>query len=354
MHVRSFSNFETLRTACQTSEGGLFETLDWFDLLARHTLPAGAELQLLTAAAPGENSPPLLCLPLIREGQTMASLSNYYSGIFGPIVCRAFGNAPLAPALDAICHHLRAHPRRPAILRMQPLDTASDFHRDMQKALIAAGYRIDDYFCFGNWYLPSVGLSFAAYFADRPSALRNTVRRGRNRLDRAGPWQLKIHTQPGHELDAAIVAFETIYERSWKPPESHPGFIREMCRLAAGRGWLRLGALGLGDKTIASQIWLFDNGKACIFKLAYDPAAARYSPGSILTAAMMEHALDQDAATEIDYLSGDDTYKKDWMSHRRERYGLVAFDPATPRGLLAALRHFGGRALRRLTGSIPS
>jgi len=53
---------------------------------------------------------------------------------------------------------------------------------------------------------------------------------------------------------------------------------------------------------------------------------------------------------EIDYLTGDDTYKKDWMSHRRERWGIIAFNPRTPRGLLGAGWHFGARAAKRALG----
>jgi hypothetical protein len=42
----------------------------------------------------------------------------------------------------------------------------------------------------------------------------------------------------------------------------------------------------------------------------------------------------------VDYLSGDDAYKADWMAARRERVGLVAFDRLSLRGVAAAARHF--------------
>ena len=44
----------------------------------------------------------------------------------------------------------------------------------------------------------------------------------------------------------------------------------------------------------------------------------------------MQHVIDTDHVEEVDYLTGDDAYKQDWMSHRRERIGLVAFNPRTP------------------------
>ena len=61
---------------------------------------------------------------------------------------------------------------------------------------------------------------------------------------------------------------------------------------------------------------------------------------------MLRNAIDTDHATEVDYLSGDDAYKREWMSHRRSRIGIVAFDPATLRGLIGAARHFAARRLR--------
>ncbi|MBK8121802.1 MAG: GNAT family N-acetyltransferase [Sulfuritalea sp.] len=73
--------------------------------------------------------------------------------------------------------------------------------------------------------------------------------------------------------------------------------------------------------------------KISIFKLAFDPACAAFSPGTLLTAHLMEHVIDHANVKEIDFLIGDDEYKKLWMSHRRERWGIVACNPQTVIGL---------------------
>jgi CelD/BcsL family acetyltransferase involved in cellulose biosynthesis len=117
---------------------------------------------------------------------------------------------------------------------------------------------------------------------------------------------------------------------------------------AAERGWLRLGIVWLKAEPVAAQVWIVANGKADIYKLAYDEAFKDYSPGTVLTARLMQHVIECDAVSEVDYLVGDDAYKKDWMSDRRERWGIVAYNPTTVVGAMGALREALGRLLKRV------
>jgi CelD/BcsL family acetyltransferase involved in cellulose biosynthesis len=61
---------------------------------------------------------------------------------------------------------------------------------------------------------------------------------------------------------------------------------------------------------------------------------------------LMQHAFEQDRVQVVDYLSGDDAYKRLWMSEVRERGGLVAYRLRRPRGAMAAAREQAGRWLR--------
>src|SRR5471032_671429 len=142
-------------------------------------------------------------------------------------------------------------------------------------------------------------------------------------------------------------AVERVYARSWKSPEPYPAFIPNLIRTCAEQGVLRLGVAYLERTPIAFQIWIVHGQTAAIYKLAYDQAYGKLSVGSVLTAALMQRAIDQDGVSHIDYLSGDEGYKRDWMSDRRERWGIVGFNRASARGWLAAARHRLGRALRR-------
>lgn len=316
----------------------LFQSEAWLELLLRHGLEHPGRcwrlaLPLKGGAAGGQ-------LHLMQPGGSgpLRSLSNYYSGLYGPVW------APGTRATDIDWERLAIEMRRlkgSAVAQLQPLDPQAAFVGELEAGLRRAGYWCDRFFCFGNWYCPVPAGDFTAYWAQRPSRLRHTVQRARQRLGKAHDWGVELHVAAGAALEAAIEAYQDVYRRSWKPAEPCADFIPALCRLGAARGWLRLGLLRVDGQALAAQLWLVQGGKAYIFKLAYVSGHERLSAGSILTAHLMEQVIEHDGVAEVDFLSGDDAYKQDWMSHRRERIGLVAFDPWRVRGLAAAARHYG-------------
>ncbi len=327
----------------------MFQTLAWFGNLDQHGRPA--DMRAACVVLPDAQGSARLCLPLATRhdsqaplfGPSVGALTTYYSSLFGPV-----GAAEGCSVDDcrAALKALRGLGWAADVLDLQPLDKDSAFFRHMLEALRAEGYIVDTYFCFGNWHLPCAGLDFAQYYASLASRVRNTVQRHRKKLDKNGPWSIEVLREPGPRLDEAIAQFNQVYSKSWKVPEPFPEFVPGLCRTAAREGWLRLGVLKIGDAPAASQLWLVRDGKALIYKLAYDEAFSQFSPGSVLSTELFRIALDEEKVVDIDYLTGDDGYKRDWMRERRERMGIVAFRRTSVRGLLSATRHGLGRWLR--------
>lgn len=340
--IEEFRNFATLRASVPglgnaPVDADIFCTLAWFENLAANGFDPTAKLKLLLVGGPSSIS--AVCLPLVHSPKTkkLASLSNYYSSLFGPI-----GEALQVQRTDweVILEAVLSGPESISTIDLNPLDQDSAFFKEMIVALQRRGLWADTYFCFGNWYLKVAGRPYSAYLETLPSPLRNTITRGKKKLAAAGEWQVAVYRTNGPDLDRAISEFKAVYAQSWKQPEAYPIFIESLCRTAAQNGWLRLGILRLDQKPVAAQLWLVHGTRALIYKLAYVSAYSRLSPGTVLTATMMQHAIDHDGVAEVDYLTGDDDYKRDWMSHRRERIGIVAFNPKTLRGLVAAGRHY--------------
>ncbi len=287
----------------------------------------------------------LAVLPTLAQtgplGQEVSALSNFYTAIYAP----ALDDDVEAEDLRPLTRTLRRGGTRAAAYRFSPMDPASREFDVLRRALGLAGLSTHSYFAFGNWYEP-VRQTWADYLKDRSGQVRSTIKRNAKKFAAEG-GRLEI-IRDGERLEAGLAAYQAVYGQSWKVPEPYPDFIPGLIRMCARRGWLRLGLAWLGDKPVAAQIWIVANGRADIYKLAYDEAHKALAPGTLLTALLMEQAIDGDKVHEIDYLIGDDPYKAAWMSQRRERFGIVAYDPLTLRGLLGLARQAVGEAWRRL------
>jgi hypothetical protein len=276
-------------------------------------------------------------------GLERAALANFYTTRFVPLLADDLRGEDLAILLR---NQRQPWPRVNRI-SLFPLDRTSRVYPLLLQALRKAGFVTFEYFCFGNWYLP-VAQNFDAYLAARPGELRSTLRRMSRRIDNAGGRVQVIG--PGGDVETAITAFSSVYASSWKQPEPFPAFMPGLIRLCASKGWLRMGIVWMNDQPIAAQLWVVVNGKASIYKLAYDSAFSSYSPGTVLTAALMRHAMDTDHVSEVDYMTGDDAYKQAWMTLRREMWGLVAYDPRQVRGAAQVVRELSVRAIKRVLG----
>lgn len=339
------------------TDSEFFCTLDWFDNLAKNGFEAGGlsgNIHLLFVVSPRLGC--AACLPLLA-GKTLTSLANYYCSLYGPIWWERLG-AEKPPgsvaSFEAEVTRLFAALIRTELggqyeLQLSPLDADSPFATALKAALRSNGFWTDCYFCFGNWYLEVSQRTFEQYHASLPSALKHSIDRGQRRIAKQGEWSIQVQTQADTGLDAATADFISVYRQSWKAPEPREAFMPSLIHLAAQKKWLRLGILRLDGRPVAAQLWLVKNAKASIFKLAYVAGFERFSPGSVLTARLMRHVLDIDHVSEVDYLTGDDPYKKDWMSHRRERHGIVSFRKTSMRGNCFAIKHFLRSALKTET-----
>jgi Acetyltransferase (GNAT) domain len=290
----------------------LFDRLDWFRLVETHCPPPGRPL--VARARGGDGSAAWLFLA--ERGGRAEAWRCWYSLRFGLIGDPGGG--------EAIAGALR---KRLSRLEIAPLEDPGP---------LAAAFRRAGWVTFVgpatvSWRIATAGQDFKAYWAARPGKLRNTAQR---KAKSAG-LDIEIH----RAFDAAAwAAYEEVYAASWKPEEGSPAFLRALAEREGEAGRLRLGVARKEGRALAAQLWTIEDGTAWIHKLAYREDSKALSPGTVLSMAMFRAALDENRVSRIDYGTGDDGYKRDWMAERATLWRIEAFNLASLGGLLGAAR----------------
>jgi hypothetical protein len=309
--------FDSLDSVAADAEGALdrqpslFDRLGWFRLVAAHCRPPG---RLLVARA--RDGARAAWLFLAGQGGRAEPWRCWYSLRFG-LIGDVQGAEPIARALRKHLHRLEIAPLEDS----EPL--AAAFRR--------AGWAVFLGPATASWRIDTSGQDFDTYWASRPGKLRNTAQR----KAKAAGLDIEIHRSFDPD---AWAAYESVYAASWKPEEGSPSFLRALAEQEGEAGTLRLGIARKDGVPLAAQLWLVENGTAWIHKLAYREDSKALSPGTVLSMAMFRHALDEDRVRRIDYGTGDEPYKRDWMGERATLWRLEAFNPLSLRGLLGAGR----------------
>lgn len=299
-----------------------FDRLDWWQGLADHCGIA----PLLAVARDGNNA---AVLPLQRVHGHLAGLGNWYSFRLRPI---SSPGSDVDELLTALARDLASRSARVTLSGLPQEDGSADI---TEAAFRKAGWIALREACDANHVLHIGGRSYDAYLAGRPGPLRTTLKR------KAG----KVTTRIISHFDIrSWEDYEDIYAESWKPSEGSPDFLRSFARTEGDAGRLRLGLAYADERAVAAQMWTVEGGSAFIHKLAHREEARPLSPGTVLSAALFRHVIDDDKVAMVDFGTGNDRYKRDWMEHVRPRYRLDLLRPDAPRNWPLLAKH----ALKRL------
>lgn len=287
----------------------------WYQALARFVGLAESDYFYLQAES---DTPGCWQLALYSDdhGLQAKSLSNYYSCALGP-------TPPATPAQWQQCfQRLTTHLPKCRQLQLEPVSaTELSLLKDAQ----IPGWGLLAVPISQNWQA-----STADYWSKRSSQLRHTIARKKKKLDQLGAT-ISISTVISEPLQQH---YWQVYQRSWKLAEPTPDFINQLLQQASSQGTLRLGVLYIAEQPVAVQCWLVAGGVAAIYKLAQDQQFDALSPGTVLTAAMADYVMAQDQVHILDFLTGDDAYKAQWMDSCSPLYRVTAFRLNNPKALL--------------------
>jgi Acetyltransferase (GNAT) domain len=291
----------------------LFDRLEWLDQLHRMALRDKAPLLLRAHDGEADAWMPLMQLTSGQYG----ALANWYSFTWRPVFGGACDEVTRMSLLRQLAQTASGRARR---LTLAPVPDEDGSARRIAAAFQAAGWVAEMTECDENHYLKLNGRSFDQYWESRPGQLKNTVKR----KGRKGVVSTRIDTAYS---DESWRDYERIYARSWKPSEGNPDFLKQLASQESVAGTLRLGLAYIDGQPVAAQFWTVENGVALIHKLAHDERHLEFSPGTLLSAALFRHVIDVDQVDEIDFGTGSDAYKRDWMECVRPRYRLDLFWP---------------------------
>lgn len=303
-----------------------FDRPKWFALLQETGLTP-----LIASASDGMHR---AALALSEDQDKLTSLRNWYSFTWRPLV------SPDEDGKRLLCElasqlKLRAHR-----VTLEPVPDEDASASALASAFSKAGWRVEVTQCDTNHVLYVKGRSFDEYWAARPGRLRTTLKRKGK----------KVTSQILTQFDeAAWDTFEQIYKASWKPEEDHPQMLRKFAAQEGEAGRLRLGLASTPEGIVAAQFWTVENGIAYIHKLAHLESATKLSPGTTLSAELFRHTIDNDHVKTIDFGTGTQSYKSDWMEETRPRYRVDCFNLSRPRGWIDLAR----LTLRRLNEPNP-
>lgn len=298
----------------EAEKQSVFFSKEWLESLTPQLVKQ--EQQLLLACVIDQHCIVALLPILSHENREWSSLSHPYSSLFRLL---------LAPEdqthiIDCLCQGLAK--LEFDYLSLAPVDIEDNYCLLFQQGLKKAGLKHYQHHKAYNWfYTIKAKQNYADYLAARPSQVRNTVLRKQRKLAREQNYEIKLYVND--DIEAALADYHDIYKVSWKANEQYQTLVNDVVKRFAKRAWPRLAIMSIKGKPIAAQLWFVAGEKASIFRLVYDEAWKEYSPGSILMSYLLEHVIDVDKVKEIDFLSGNDSYKKDWMSERRERSSFV-------------------------------
>lgn len=269
-----------------------------------------------------------------RVKRRMEPLANWYSFRIAPIISPGADRTALLTALAADLAGQAPH------IVLSPLPDEYQETIELVTAFRRTGWLVFVEQCDVNHVLHLGGRNYAEYLAARPGQLRTTLKR------KAAKVAVTVETAFNPDSWAA---YETIYASSWKPEEGNPAFLRRFAQEEGAAGRLRLGLARADGVPVAAQFWTVEHGTAFIHKLAHTEEAKPLSPGTTLSAALFEHVIDRDRVSLVDFGTGNDGYKRDWMETVRPRYRLEVVRPLWPGNWPIIARHW----LRKLAPRPP-
>jgi hypothetical protein len=323
-------NIQTLEESSTDSDSPFYLTKFWFQTLNKYVFSDCTRVNLISnglTLAHVKTKVPFRFLKL----NTLKSLTNYYSPEFLP---EQFNNNEKERDIS----HFYRDSKKLSHFDLIDLTPLSEQNADaVALELDKLDFYSEKYQVTRNWLHPDIS-SVDEFWQLRPNRLKNTLKRRKAKIEKENKYSIKILAEDNSDcIEQLLSDYHDVYNKSWKNNEPYIDFIDDIAIEEHKKGKLRLGVLYYNDAAVAAQIWFVHHKTAYIFKLSYDDAYRTESFGSILMEALFNHVIIEDKVTMVDFLTGDDKYKADWMTTSRPLFGIKAYNKKTLKGFICTI-----------------
>jgi hypothetical protein len=313
-----------------SSDSPFYLTKFWFDTLNKNVFPDCPRINLELNGQLLAHVDTTIYFKFLKLN-AFKSLTNYYSPDFLPEQFdgseKEFDISTFYYDIQTLCNY--------DLIDLTPLSESST--DGVINNLSQLGFYCEKYQVSTNWTHPEIK-SVEEFWQLRPSKMKNTLKRKKDKILKTSPYEIRILNQTNNgNIEQMLQDYHEVYSKSWKKNEPYNNFIDDIAREEHKKGRLRLGVLYYNNQAVAAQIWFIFDKTAYIFKLSYDDTYRTESFGSILMEALFNHVISVDHVTTVDFLTGDDKYKADWMTVSRPLFGIKAYNKKTLKGLICAI-----------------
>jgi len=195
------------------------------------------------------------------------------------------------------------------------------------------------------------------YFRGLGRGVRESIRKGVNRMNREGSFDIVLTKSDRDDVDGLMAHYYDIYSKSWKVSEGDPEFHGKLAHYLAPKGMLRLfvlcfrcicdndagdlphpipsydsaipagASVSEGYTPVAAGFFAVCGRRAYFLKTAYRQDHVKYSPGSVVFWFAAKYLLDVDGVESIDHQKGGEAYKLSWGEFNEMRFQYRAANP---------------------------
>ena len=231
---------------------------------------------------------------------------------------------PPRAALEAILDHLLTSAPRWDVLQIEPVDEESPVTQAFLSLLAdrSQAFGIEDSLRSPYLRLPP---TWAGLKEGLSPAFRKTLDRKLRKAKQLGA-SLRVRFLTDRDLSEAFdIATQSWQHAAGTSIASTAGLHQFYSEVAAARNWLQLAILELDGKPISFEYNLVYERVLYNLKLGYRPQFAALSPGLVLQAAVLEHAVEA-GVHQYDFMGTDEDYKRRWSRTIRIHRRLVLFN----------------------------